>query len=65
MALQPVGSGSLDVGIFADSERAGGRLGYAHHVRDDLALYAEGWGAYGYSERKLGYGVLAGMRWRW
>ena len=65
MALQPVGSGSLDVAIFADSEAAGGRLNYAHHVRDGMALFGEGWGAYDWAERKLGYGVLAGVRWRW
>ena len=65
MALQPVGSGSLDAALFANNDAAGGRLTYAHHVRKDLSLFGEGWGAYDFGQRRLGYGVLAGMRWRW
>lgn len=65
MAATPPGSGSLDLGLFANDDQVGARARYAHHLRRDLALYAEGWGAYDWTERELGYGVAAGMRWRW
>lgn len=64
-----VGSGHLDLDIFARGDLAGGLAGgslsYDHHVREDLSLFGEGWLGYGFGDRQgFEYGVSAGLRWR-
>ncbi len=65
----PVGSGALDLTIFAEGDldggMAGGKLGYEHRVKEDLSIFGEGWAGWGYGDRGgFEYGALGGLRWR-
>lgn len=67
--LQSVGSGTLDLSIFAEGDldggMAGGKVGYEHRATEDLSLFGEGWAGYGYGDRGgFEYGALGGVRWR-
>jgi hypothetical protein len=60
-------SGSLDLYAFAERDRLGGALDYAHHIRPGMSAFAHGWigAARDSSGWRTDGGVLAGLRMRW
>lgn len=60
-----IGSGRLDLGLYASPASSGARLEALHRASRAWSLYGSAWGGYSPSLRAPDWGALGGVRARW